>query len=171
MNNWIPIPGSSKEKILSTALAEFSLNGFAATNITQLAKKAEVTTGAIYHHFGSKTNLYDVIKKEMEQRIIDRMEGATDLFEDPNEKLKAALKTGLDFVIKKEIARLFIEEQDEDSSEIYQFLKGISSYKNLNGLDTLLYSSWVSTIKAISDESMTILDGKKIIDWILRKDQ
>ena len=37
---------------------------------------AETTTGPLYHHFGSKLGLYDVIRSDVERRVTDRMEGA-----------------------------------------------------------------------------------------------
>lgn len=54
MKNFIPIPGTNREKILRIALEEFSEKGYKGINITELAQKADITTGAIYHHFGSK---------------------------------------------------------------------------------------------------------------------
>ncbi|MGG3626620.1 TetR/AcrR family transcriptional regulator [Bacillus gobiensis] len=170
MKEWIPIPGSNKEKILATALQEFSLHGFAQTNITELAKIAQVTTGAIYHHFGSKARLYEIIKKEMEQRILDRMEAVTVLFEEPYNKLNASLKTGLDFVVKKEIYNLFIEMQEEPTeNEIYLFLKEVCSSTNTKGLEFILYSSWVAILKSISEGKLTVSEGKNLIEWILRE--
>lgn len=46
----------------------------------------------------------------MEQRIIDRMEGAASLFDEPEEALKAALITGLDSTVKFNICKLISEE-------------------------------------------------------------
>ncbi|WP_349408530.1 TetR/AcrR family transcriptional regulator [Pseudalkalibacillus sp. SCS-8] len=170
MKEWIPIPGSNKEKILTTALEEFSSKGFAQTNITELAQKADVTTGAIYHHFGSKAQLYEIIKEEMEKRILDRMEGVTDLFEDPHEKLNAALKTGLDFVVKKEIGKLFIETENESrKNQIFPFLQSICTSMENKGVEIILYSSWIAIIKSITEETMTLSEGKNLIQWMLRE--
>jgi len=43
-----------------------------------LAAKASATTGALYHHFGSKQGLYLVVREEMERRVVERMEGAAE---------------------------------------------------------------------------------------------
>lgn len=170
MREWIPIPGSSKEKILLTALQEFSKHGFAQTNISELATKAQVTTGAIYHHFGSKAQLYEIIKGEMEQRILDRMEGVIELFEDPQKKILVALNTGLDFVAKKEIGNLFIEGvENNKETKIYHFIKELCYSNSLKGLEIILYSSWISIILAISKGDINVTEGKKLIEWILRE--
>lgn len=76
MREWIPIPGSVKARLVEAAIHQFELAGYDAVNVVDLAAKASVTTGALYHHFGSKQRLYLVVREEMEKRIVDRMEGA-----------------------------------------------------------------------------------------------
>lgn len=169
MNQWIPIPGTNKEKILKVALEEFSSKGFEDVNISELAQKAEMTTGAIYHHFGSKANLYAVIKAEMEQRIIDRMEGAASLFDQPNERLEAALITGLDFIVKINITKLISEEIPEtQTGKIERFFVTINE-ENLPGLEYLLSSSWRSILQSLSEEKITIQQGKELIRWLFKR--
>ncbi len=41
-----------------------------------MSAAAEVTTGALYHHFGSKLGLYTFVRDDVERRLLDRMEGA-----------------------------------------------------------------------------------------------
>jgi AcrR family transcriptional regulator len=71
-----PMPGSAKARLLAAALHQFEHVGFDATTVADLAAKADVTTGALYHHFGSKLGLYTTVRDDLEQRITDRMEGA-----------------------------------------------------------------------------------------------
>jgi AcrR family transcriptional regulator len=46
------------EALLDSAASCFAENGFAATSLDQVAKRARVTKGAIYHHFASKRDLF-----------------------------------------------------------------------------------------------------------------
>jgi TetR/AcrR family acrAB operon transcriptional repressor len=48
----------TRTKLLSAALRVFSQNGYAASRLEDIAQAAQVTRGAIYHHFGSKEKLY-----------------------------------------------------------------------------------------------------------------
>jgi len=170
MKEWIPIPGSSKEILIKVALEEFSIKGYREVNITVLANKANMTTGAVYHHFGSKAKLYEVIRNEMEQRIIDRMEGATSLFEKSNEALEAALITGLDFAVKFNICRLISEEVPYSKKDkIEEYLSKITANKNLP-LEIVLISSWRSILKGISDNQITFEQGKNLIKWIFKRE-
>ena len=76
MREWIPVPGTSKARLVSTALERFGARGYEAVGVSELATTAGVTTGSLYHHFGSKLGLYEVVREEAERRVLDRMEGA-----------------------------------------------------------------------------------------------
>lgn len=48
----------TKRNLLDAGLIVFSQKGYAATRMEDIAKQAKVTTGAIYHHFEGKSDLY-----------------------------------------------------------------------------------------------------------------
>lgn len=48
----------TKRNLLDAGLIVFSQKGYAATRVEDIARQANVTTGAIYHHFGGKSDLY-----------------------------------------------------------------------------------------------------------------
>ncbi len=54
----------TRESILTAALEVFSQDGFSAARLEDIAQAAEVTRGAIYHHFGSKEELYIALVTE-----------------------------------------------------------------------------------------------------------
>lgn len=51
----------TKRNLLDAGLIVFSQKGFAATRVEDIAKQANVTTGAIYHHFEGKSDLYSAL--------------------------------------------------------------------------------------------------------------
>ena len=59
------------------ALAEFGARGYGGVSVIELAAGAGVTTGSLYHHFGSKLGLYTFVRDDVERRALDRMEGAS----------------------------------------------------------------------------------------------
>ncbi|MEO4055054.1 helix-turn-helix domain-containing protein [Solibacillus sp. CAU 1738] len=168
MKEWIPIPGSNKEKIIKAALEEFSLKGYQEVNIVELANKADMTTGAIYHHFGSKAKLYEIIRMEMEQRMVDRMEGAASLFDQDGKALEAALITGLDFSVKMGICKLLSEEKPSSSTDkIEELLTNMLKSENLP-LEIVLISSWRSILNAISNDQITHEQGRDLVKWLFK---
>lgn len=54
----------TRENVLTAALQVFSQHGYSATRLEDIAKAAEVTRGAIYHHFGNKEELYIALVSE-----------------------------------------------------------------------------------------------------------
>ena len=168
MKKWIPIPGTNKEKIIKVALEEFSLKGYQEVNIAELANKADMTTGAIYHHFGSKAKLYEIIRMDMEQRMIDRMEGAASLFDQEAKALEAALITGLNFSVKMNICKLLSEEKPYSNiDKIEEFITTMLQNENLP-LDIVVISSWRSILNAIYKDQITLEEGIDLVKWLFK---
>lgn len=58
----------TREQLLKNALAVFSKKGYSATSLQDIARRAKVTRGAIYHHFGGKAELYNTLIREYSDR-------------------------------------------------------------------------------------------------------
>jgi AcrR family transcriptional regulator len=54
----------TRQLILRVAAEEFATNGFRSTSLANVAKRAGITKGAIYHHFGNKENLAASVVEE-----------------------------------------------------------------------------------------------------------
>lgn len=108
MREWIPISTSPKGRLALTAAREFGSRSFDDVTVGELAAAAEVTTGAIYHHFGSKLGLYSFVRQDVERRLMDRMEGAAAAAQgqDPADAVGTALVVGFDFALQQGFLRL-----------------------------------------------------------------
>ena len=105
-----PMPGSAKARLIAAAQHQFEHVGFDATTVADLAAKAGVTTGALYHHFGSKLGLYTTVRDDLEQRITDRMEGAAAAIDQPGRTAaRAALLVAFDAAVRFGACRLLGE--------------------------------------------------------------
>lgn len=67
---------SPKGRLALVAVREFGSRPFEDVTVAELAAEAGVTTGALYHHFESKLGLYLFVRRDVERRLLDRMEGA-----------------------------------------------------------------------------------------------
>jgi AcrR family transcriptional regulator len=54
----------TRQDLLDAALTIFSQKGYTATRLEDIARTAGVTRGAIYHHFGSKSDLFLALMEE-----------------------------------------------------------------------------------------------------------
>jgi AcrR family transcriptional regulator len=65
----------TRQDLLDAALTIFSQKGYTATHLEDIARAAGVTRGAIYHHFGSKSDLFLALLEkaaEVSNSAIDR---------------------------------------------------------------------------------------------------
>ena len=102
MREWIPVSTSPKGRLALAAVREFGARPFDEVTVGELAAAAEVTTGALYHHFGSKLGLYAFVREDVERRLLDRMEGAIAAAGDEADRtaaVPAALLVGFDFAV------------------------------------------------------------------------
>lgn len=109
MREWIPVSTSPKGRLALAAVKEFGARPFDDVTVGELAAAANVTTGALYHHFGSKLGLYAFVREDVEQRLLDRMEGALAAAGDESDRssaVKAALLVGFDFAVRDRFLHL-----------------------------------------------------------------
>lgn len=112
------MPGSSKAALALLALEEFGARGYDDVNVVELAARAGVTTGSLYHHFGSKLGLYSFVRTEVERRLLDRMEGAAAALGGTGlAAARAALTVGLDAAANQGAGRMLSEPHPGDESD------------------------------------------------------
>src|SRR5271167_1827275 len=57
--------------LLAAARELFAAKGFAATGREEIAERAGVTRGALYHHFASKTHVAAAVVEQLEGELVD----------------------------------------------------------------------------------------------------
>lgn len=58
-------------RIRAEAASRFSLSGYTATSVDDVAEAAGVTRGAVYHHYDSKPGLFAAVVARMQQEVAD----------------------------------------------------------------------------------------------------
>jgi AcrR family transcriptional regulator len=109
MREWVPVSTSPKGRLALAAVAAFGARSFDDVTVGELATAAQVTTGAIYHHFGSKLGLYTFVRDDVERRLLDRVEGAVAAVGDQPDRgaaVTSALLVGFDFAVREGFLRL-----------------------------------------------------------------
>ena len=104
MREWVPVSTSPRGRLVLAAVKEFGARPFDEVTVAELAAAAKVTTGALYHHFGSKLGLYSFVREDVERRLLDRMDGAVAAVgdaADPSAAMRAALLVGFDFAVRE----------------------------------------------------------------------
>jgi TetR/AcrR family transcriptional regulator len=86
-------PHDTRQRILSAACDEFGANGFAATTVDRIARRARVNKAMIYYHFPNKRALYTCIIRDVFAPITDRLRDALQEDEPPPRKLDRVIQT------------------------------------------------------------------------------
>ncbi|RZS37650.1 TetR family transcriptional regulator [Herbihabitans rhizosphaerae] len=105
----IALPGTAKRRLVEAAVHYFETAGFADAAVADLATKAGVTTGSLYHHFGSKLELYLVVRREMETRLVERMAGAAAVSGRGRAAVRAAVLVAFDAAVHFGVCRILAE--------------------------------------------------------------
>jgi AcrR family transcriptional regulator len=149
VRGWVPVPGSTKEKLVSGALAEFGAHGYAAVGVGGLAELAGVTIGSLYHHFGSKNGIYTAVREDVERRVLDRMEGAAAVR--PNDP-GAVLLVGFDYLVGAGFARLLAEPHPERATDpVGGFLSALADHDSVP-VGRILLAAWREALAAAVDD-------------------
>jgi AcrR family transcriptional regulator len=155
MREWVPVPGSARGDLVRVALREFATHGYEAVNVAALAQAAGVTTGSLYHHFGSKAGLYGIVRDDVERRVLDRMEGAAQarIAEGSNVALGAALVIGFDWAARQGMARLLAEPYvGRQADPIADFLASTAGHAQVGvALAKILAAAWRAALQSIID--------------------
>ena len=116
MRSWVPVPGTTTGRLVVAALELFGAHGFEAVAVSRIAEQAGVTTGSLYHHFGSKAGLYRIVRADVEQRVVDRLEGAASMRSMQTvSELAPGLLVGFDYLVSNGFSRLLAEAVPEGS--------------------------------------------------------
>ena len=152
MRQWIPTQRSASGRLVLRALDAFADDDFEHVNVVDLCAAAGVTTGTLYHHFGNKLGLYDVVRSEVEHRLLDRLEGAlAALPASGGEAAHAALLVGFDYLVGAGHARLLaIDHPGGSVDPIEKWLSEVLDTGPVP-LAPLLLSAWRRGLRAVAD--------------------
>jgi AcrR family transcriptional regulator len=152
VREWIPVSTSPKGRLALTAVSEFGARPFDEVTVGELAAAADVTTGALYHHFGSKLGLYAFVRTDVERRLLDRMEGAVAAGEgDRPAAVRGALLVGFDFAVREGFLHLLGEPPPgTDGDPLADMLRASTSSAS-PVLGRVLAAAWRAALAAVAE--------------------
>jgi AcrR family transcriptional regulator len=154
VRNWIPVSTSPKGRLALAAVEEFGRRRFDEVTVGELADAADVTTGALYHHFGSKLGLYAFVREDVEQRLLDRMEGAIAAARDEagqSAAVKAALLVGFDFAVREDFLRVLGDPPIGEDRDRLADLLSSSTAPASSLLGRVLAAAWRAALTAVAE--------------------
>lgn len=95
--------------LVRAAAALFVRQGYGSTQLSQIARRARVTTGAIYHHFEDKKALFRAVAEAITRRFALAARDASRGEDDPWRRLLSAVDHALDASAGPEMKLAFLE--------------------------------------------------------------
>jgi AcrR family transcriptional regulator len=155
VREWIPISTSPKGRLALAALKQFAERPFDDVTVGELATAADITTGALYHHFGSKLGLYDFVRDDVERRLLDRMEGAIAASAplDRSAAVMAALMIGFDFAVREDFLRILGDPPAGTEHDRLADLLSANTAPASPVLGRILAAAWRAALVAVAEGS------------------
>ncbi len=153
--------GNTKERIMDAALELFAQNGYLGTSMNDIAKRLEITKGALYKHYSGKQEILDSITRRMNEMDTERAEEYEMPLDSPNGFAEAYAHTPTDKVRAYSIAQFRHWTEDSFSSrfrkmltlEQYRAPELAQLYQNYLASGPLDYMSAIFRRLTDSDES------------------
>jgi AcrR family transcriptional regulator len=88
----------------------FARQGYAATSVEDLASEARVTTGALYHHFSTKTALFETVFERVHTELLTGSADAASTAPDVAAALNVGFEAYLDGILVPEVQRILVTD-------------------------------------------------------------
>ncbi|MGO8964072.1 TetR/AcrR family transcriptional regulator [Mycobacterium sp.] len=98
----------TRDSLVRAGRELFGRKGFRQTSVEDLARAARLTTGALYHHFPTKTALFEAVFKHAHTELMTVSMAAAQGATDDLDVLARGFEAFLDSVLEPELQRILI---------------------------------------------------------------
>jgi AcrR family transcriptional regulator len=101
---------STRRALVDVAEQLFAEHGYAAASLDAIVAGADVTKGALYHHYSGKQALFEAVFEKVESAGAQQIQAALRGHEDPWEKAIAGLRAFLEVVRQPAYSRIVVQD-------------------------------------------------------------
>lgn len=99
---------ATRAALLAVARKHFARHGYSKAEMGRIAAEARVTTGAVYHHFTNKKDLFIAVAENLEAEILATAASISD--DDPWRRLKLGFEKLIDLCASSAVQRIIFVE-------------------------------------------------------------
>ena len=99
---------ATRARLLAAARELFAARPYADVGTEEIVRRAEVTRGALYHHFADKRDLFRAVHEQLEAELVESIGArlAAAAVSDPLEGLRVGVRSFLDACTEPSFARI-----------------------------------------------------------------
>jgi AcrR family transcriptional regulator len=101
---------ATTERLISVARRLFAEQGYARTSTEDIVIAAEVTRGALYHHFPGKEALFGTVFLRLQAEIGERIEAASALHDDRWSQIVAGCRAFLEAACEPDVRQIVLRD-------------------------------------------------------------
>jgi len=117
---------STRGALLRSARELFAERGYAGTGREEIAERAGVTRGALYHHFDSKADVFAAVVEALDGELATRAVAAAEMADTPVNMLRFGARAYIDACAKPDVARIVADAPSVLGPEAYRALNAAS---------------------------------------------
>lgn len=100
----------TRAKLLAAARQSLVMQGYSSLSMEEITAKADLTRGALYHHFGGKEGLLIAVIGQIESEIAERLRLVAEAAPTPWEGFRRRCRTYLEMAMEPEIRRILLQD-------------------------------------------------------------
>lgn len=101
---------ATRRALVDSATALFTESGYAGTSLDEVVARAQLTKGALYHHYPGKQALFEAVFERIESQAANAIADAVQRHRDPWERAMAGVRTFLDICTQPAYRRIVMQE-------------------------------------------------------------
>lgn len=94
--------------LIEVARRYFTERGYAASSLEEIVAEANLTRGALYHHFGNKRGLFQAVMEAIQKEIGERVEAEASQSENPWEQLSLGCRAFISSAVEPQTRRILL---------------------------------------------------------------
>lgn len=96
--------------LIAKARKMFSERGYADTSMDELTAQANLTRGALYHHFGDKQGLLSAVVEQLDAEMDERLQAITDAAANTWDGFRQRCRAYLEMALEPQIQRIVLRD-------------------------------------------------------------
>jgi AcrR family transcriptional regulator len=101
---------ATREALVQAGLDLFARRGYAEVGTEEIVARAEVTRGALYHHFEDKRDLFRAVHERVEEELMKRIGARMESTDDPWELIVTGMRSFLDACGEPAVKRIALTD-------------------------------------------------------------